>query len=150
MADYLIKSETLTVMADKIREKSNTPNLTFTPKEMINYITNSGIHTIKIVNNNTNFFLTGGADDGYGKILYIKPDLTPGIISNYQQKEGFFDVYANSPIFVIWRNNNGYRINNSIADFGSDEPFLMGYIATPTLEINIANKENIGGGNEPE
>jgi hypothetical protein len=148
MADYLIKGETLTAMADKIREKSNTPTLTFTPKEMTNYMTGSGTHAIKLTNNSNDFFADSGG--GYGKILYIKPDLTPGIISGVGTIPTFFDVYANSPIFIVWRNNNGYLINGSeLGDFGRDQPFFKGFIATPTLEIKIENISG-SGGNEPE
>ena len=148
MKDYLIKGETLSAMADKIREKSNTPTLTFTPKEMTNYITGSGTHTIKLTNNSNDFF--SDSQGGYGKILYIKPDLTPGIISSYAGKiPAFFDVYANSPIFIVWRNNNGYQINDGLDDFGHEQPFFKGFIATPTLEIKIEDT-NSPGGNEPE
>lgn len=148
MADYLIKGETLTAMADKIREKSNSPELTFTPKTMANYITGSGTHTIKLTNNSNDFFRDSAG--GYGKILYIKPDLTPGIISGYIGTiPTFFDVYANSPIFIVWRNNNGYEINdNAPCDFGHEEPFFRGFIATPTLEIKIEDKTS--GADEPE
>lgn len=149
MADYLIKGETLTAMADKIREKTNNLGLTFTPKDMTNYISGSGIHAIKLTNNSNDFFSDNGG--GYGKILYIKPDLTPGIISGSGGTiPAFFDVYADSPIFIIWRNNNGYEINDNVpCDFGQEQPFFRGFIATPTLEIKIENNSS-GGNNEPE